>query len=98
MMLLRVLRSGRAVVSLFIMLFVAMFLFEGDRSLSAAEQLDRQIAEAQVKLDRVRADREAVERKVVALRPGTIDGDLLDEQARVSLGYAKQGEIVILGR
>lgn len=66
--------------------------------MSASEKLSSQIAESQARLEQITAEREAIERKVVALRPGTIDGDLLDEEAREALGYVKPGEVVILGR
>lgn len=94
----RLFRSGGALVGALVMIYVVLFFFEGDRSMSSSEQLTTQIAAAQVRLDKVTEQRQAIERKVVALRPGSIDGDLLDEQARESLGYVKQGEIVVLGR
>lgn len=94
----RIFRSGGALFGAFAVIYAVFFVFEGDRSMSSSEQLSMKIAHAQVELDQVRAQREAVERKVVALRPTSIDGDLLDEQARETLGYVKPGEIVILGK
>lgn len=94
----RLFRSAGALVGAFAMLYAVFFIFEGDRSMSASEKLSSQIAESQARLEQITAEREAIERKVVALRPGTIDGDLLDEEAREALGYVKPGEVVILGR
>lgn len=37
-----------------------------------------------------------MERNVKALRPGTIDPDMVDERARIMLGYTRPDEVVIL--
>ncbi len=94
----RLLRSGSAIVGSFLVLYFALFAFEGDRGYSTYRATSQQVTEAEAKLAEVRAERLAIERKVVALRPDSIDPDLLDEQVRRELGYVKRDEIVILGR
>ena len=98
MMVSRLLRSGGAVVGVLFVLYFALFAFEGDRGLASLQSLESQVAEAQADLDRVLGEREAIERKVVALRPGSIDPDLLEEVSRSELGYVRPDEVVILGR
>lgn len=94
----RAVRSGGAVVGTVLVLYFALFAFEGDRGLSSLQSLERRVRDAEAQLDTVSAERQAVERKVVALRPGSLNADLLEEVARSELGYVKPGEVVILGR
>ena len=95
---LRVLRSGGAVFGGFLVLYFALFAFEGDRSLSTLKNINLQVAEAKAELADVQAQRQEVENRVIAMRPSGIDPDLLDEAARRQLGYSEPGELVILQR
>ncbi len=94
----RTLRSGGAVLGTVLVLYFALFAFEGDRGLASLQSLESQVTDAQAQLDVVSAQREAIERKVIALRPNSLDADLLEEVARSELGYVKPDEVVILGR
>lgn len=94
----RVFRSGVAALSLLLIAYFGLFALEGDRGYASLQTTQRHVAEAQARLTQVRAEREVIERKVIALRPGSIDADLLDEQARENLGFVRPGEIIILGR
>ena len=38
---------------------------------------------------------EALERRVHLMRPSSIDPDMLDEQVRSVLGFAREGELII---
>ena len=46
--------------------------------------------------DREHAEREQLEAKVIKLRPGSIDPDLLEERARTVLGYARPDEHIVI--
>jgi len=81
-----------------LVLYFGLFAFEGDRGVASLKSLDSQLSEAEQKLAVVKAERETIERKVIALRPASLDGDLLEEEARSELGFVKPDEIVILGR
>jgi len=94
----RVFRSGFAALSALLIAYFAMFALEGDRGYASLQVTQRQVQEAETKLAAVKMRRETIERKVVSLRPSSIDGDLLDEEVRANLGYVRDGEIVILGR
>ncbi len=94
----RVFRSGAAAVGILLIAYFGLFALEGDRGYASLQITQRHVAEAEAKLAVVKAEREAIERKVMSLRPTSIDGDLLDEQARESLGFVRPGEIIILGR
>jgi cell division protein FtsB len=97
-MLARLLRSGSAIVGSLLVLYFALFAFEGDRGYANYRATSQQVVAAEEKLAEVTGQRESVERKVVALRPDSIDPDMLDEQARRELGFVKADEVVVLGR
>lgn len=82
---------------LFVMYF-ALFAFEGDRGMTTLGTLQSQVEDAQKQLDQISLQREGIERKVVALRPQSLDTDLLEEVARSELGYVRPDEIVILNK
>lgn len=94
----RVIRSGRFVFGALILLYIFIFALDSDRGYAALKDVRAEVVAAQTKLDTVKAQREATERKVIALRPTSLDPDLLDEQTRKTLGYKKPDEIVIYGK
>ncbi len=57
--------------------------------------LESQISQAFIKQDRLVEERSALEKKVVMMRPGSIDRDLLEERVRFVLGYHKPNEVVL---
>ncbi len=70
----------------------------GARSFAYQQQVQERLALAKIRLDRTRAQRQALEAKVRLLRPGSLDADMLDEMARRMLGYAAPDEIVSFSR
>jgi cell division protein FtsB len=80
---------------------VAYFAYhsvQGDRGLVAWMRLNENIEIARAEVAGLQAERVALERRVSLLRPDSLDRDLLDEQARIVLNFARPGEIVILER
>ena len=84
------------VLGISLMGYFGYHLVEGERGLRAWLRLSQQIKEAQAQLIARDLDREALDRKVAALRPEHLDPDMLDEQARATLDLAGPHEIVIL--
>ena len=70
-------------------------LDQGDRGLAAWRQLNDQIKTAQGQLAASEAARTALDRRVALLRPGPLDRDMLDEQARAALNLVAPDERVI---
>ena len=66
----------------------------GHRNFEFRQKLAAHEAAAQAALDKVTADRNALETRVVMLRPGSIDADLLDEIARHDLNMGKKTDII----
>jgi cell division protein FtsB len=94
-------RAGDAVAPAIGFCLVGYFAYhsvEGERGLVAWIRLNEQIQTARAELAGLQAERKALERRVALLRPASLDRDLLDEQARAVLNYARPDEIVILDR
>ena len=68
---------------------------EGERGLQAYYRLNDAIAETKQTLAETTAERRRLERRVTLLRADGLDMDMLDEQARSSLGVARTDEIII---
>jgi cell division protein FtsB len=93
-------RSARAalgpVLGFCVVGYFAYHSFEGERGLYAYLRLTEEVRTAREHRDDVRAERIALERRVALLRADSLDRDMLDEQARALLNYARPDEIVIL--
>lgn len=92
---LRIFDLAVTVGSLCLIGYIGWHIFEGPRSFSNRDALDRKIASLEAKRDDIAGRRIAFERKVALLRPESIDPDLLDEISRATLGYGAPGDIVM---
>ena len=68
----------------------------GNRGLVTLYQVHHQIETMSLKSDNLKAERMALEKKVVMMRPGSVDRDLLEERAQLVLGYHHKQEFAIL--
>ena len=93
-------RSARAavgpVLGFCVVGYFAYHSFEGERGLYAYLRLSDQVRIAREHRDDIRAERLTLERRVALLRSESLDRDMLDEQSRALLNYARPDEIVIL--
>jgi cell division protein FtsB len=69
--------------------------YSGNRGLRAKQDLDEQIAQLNGELASLRAERATWERRVLLLRSGSIDPDMLDERARALLNYANPRDLTL---
>ncbi len=76
--------------------YFVLHALSGAYGLIAKEQLKSEAEELDRQLTAVRNKRLALERRVVLLRPESLDPDMIDERARDSLNLAQPGEVVIL--
>ncbi len=84
---------------LFAGLFVGYFAvnaFTGRHGLRAQQDLDVQMATMQKELGELKAERAGLERRVALLRSDRIDPDMLEERARVLIGYVDPRDLVLL--
>jgi cell division protein FtsB len=69
--------------------------YSGNHGLRAKQDLDQRIAELSDELASLKAERAGWQRRVVLLKPESIDPDMLDERARVLLNYADPRELTL---
>lgn len=76
--------------------FFGWHLTKGPRSLDFQQSVREELAATRARLETVVAERKRREAVVARLRADNLDPDMLDEQARRLLGFARPGEIVIV--
>jgi cell division protein FtsB len=99
----RRLKSALTVLGLYVMagLMIGYFWFHaytGNRGLRAKQDIDAQMAELSVELDRLKQERAQWNKKVALLRSEKIDPDTLDERARALLNYVHPNDAVLMLR
>ena len=80
-------------------LFIGYFgvnAYTGNRGLRAKQDLDQQYAMLNEELSELRAERAEWQRRVALLKAESIDPDMLDERARVMLGYLDRRELTLI--
>ncbi|RUW69134.1 septum formation initiator family protein, partial [Mesorhizobium sp. M1E.F.Ca.ET.063.01.1.1] len=70
--------------------------YHGEFGIYSKYRLQAQAAELQAQLDAVKARRVDFERRVQLLHEGTLEKDMLDEQARKALNLSQPEEITIM--
>lgn len=91
-------RIGRFVMPAITVAFLSYFGYHsvhGEYGLEATKKFQAQKAEREQKLAVLQVKRKALERQVQLLSDGSIEKDMLDEEARSQLNMSKADEIVI---
>ncbi|SFT93677.1 septum formation initiator family protein [Mesorhizobium sp. YR577] len=92
-------KTGRLIVPALAVLFLSYFGFHayhGEFGIYSKYRLQDRTVELQAKLDTVRSQRIELERRVQLLHDGTLEKDMLDEQARKALNLSHSDEITII--
>ena len=90
---------GRLIVPAITASFLAYFAVHaqsGQYGLQAKAKLSRDLAERSAELAELTRRREHLEKRVQLLHDGTLERDMIDEQARSALNLVTEDEIVIL--
>ena len=91
--------TGRLIVPALAAMFLSYFGFHayhGEFGIYSKYRLEARAVELQAKLDTVRAQRMSVERRVQMLHDGSLEKDMLDEQARNALNMSHADELTIM--
>lgn len=72
--------------------------WHGSFGIEARRHLAAEAVRLNAELEKVKAERRAVERRVALLRSASLESDMLDERAREILGFANSNEIAIVAR
>lgn len=76
--------------------YFSYHLLMGKRGYFELRALENQIQLTKADFEEIKAERIAIEKKVIMMRPGSICPDLLEERARHVLGYTKPDEYILL--
>ena len=79
-----------------LVIYFGYFAINGNHGLVNWIRLNHEIELKQAALDRIKAERLALEHRVRLLRPESVDPDLLEEPARARLGLSGPDEVVIM--
>ena len=91
--------AGRLIVPALTVGVVAYFAFHayhGELGIYAGEDYAVRIVRLQAELDTVKERRVELERRVQLIEDGTLDKDMLDEQARRALNLTQSDELTIM--
>lgn len=79
-------------VGLGLCFYFSYHLLQGERSYFRMLSLQKNISEMKQSHESLKAEHKELETRVSMLRSGSIDRDLLEERARIVLGFRNQGE------
>src|SRR5882757_8965832 len=91
--------TGRLIVPSLCVAFLAYFGFHayhGEFGIYSKYQLEAETADLQGKLDAIKARRVDLERRGQLMHEGTLEKDMLDEQARQALNLSHPDELTIM--
>ena len=91
--------TGRLIVPAISAVFLSYFGFHayhGEYGIYSKYQLEARVAQLEGRLAAIRAQRVKLERRVQLLHDGTLEKDMLDEQARKALNLSHADEITIM--
>ncbi len=91
--------TGKLIVPALCASFLAYFgfhAFQGEYGIYAKYRLEAETAVLKAEYAQLKANRAELERRVQLLHDGTLDKDMLDEQARKSLNLTNSDEVVIM--
>ncbi len=91
--------TGRLIIPALCAGFVSYFgyhAYHGEFGITSRYRLQAETADLRAKLDAVRERRIELERRVRLMHDGTMEKDMLDEQARSALNLSRSDEITIM--
>lgn len=92
-------KTGRLIVPAISVVFLSYFGFHayhGEYGIYSKYQLEARVAQLEDRLGEIRAQRIELDRRVQLLHDGTLEKDMLDEQARKALNLSHGDEITIM--
>lgn len=90
--------TGRFIVPAIAVVFLSYFGFHayhGKYGIYSKYRLEARADRLQTKLDTLKDRRAALEHRIRLLHDGTLEKDMLDEQARRALNLARKDEVII---
>jgi cell division protein FtsB len=91
-------RVVRPVLGTFVVAYIAYHSVQGDRGLLAYFTYSQEVSRAAATLRDVQQSREKLAHRVALLRPESLDPDLLEERARITLDLVRNDEFIVFLR
>lgn len=91
--------TGRLIVpaiSIALISYFGFHAYHGEFGIYSRYRLEERTVELQAQLDELRAQRVHLEKRVQLLQDGSIEKDMLDEQARKALNVSLADELTIM--
>ncbi len=88
-------RAAGALLGVFVLFYLAFHTVSGDRGVFALIKASRQLEMLKAQLAEVSGKRQEIETRVSLISNQSLDLDMLDERARIVLGYTGKDERVI---
>ena len=83
------------IIGVCLIVYFVYHAVQGDRGLIAFWQLSKQVTKAENTRSILSHKRVELQNRVALLNPYSLNGDMLEERARLMLGYSRSDEIVI---
>ncbi len=83
------------IIGVCLILYFVYHAVQGDRGLIAFWQLSKQVTQAENTHSILSRKRVELQNRVALLNPYSLNEDMLEERARLMLGYSRSDEIVI---
>jgi cell division protein FtsB len=84
------------IIGICLFCYFSWHIVTGKRSYTRLVYLNNNIEKISEEYNRMHEERIEIENKVVKLRPGSIDPDLLEERARYVLGYVHPDDYMLI--
>lgn len=88
-------RAVAPLICVLALFYLGFHTVSGERGIVALFKETQRLEQVKAELEEVTAERKALDARVSRLSDASLDLDLLDERARVVLGYAARNEVVI---
>jgi cell division protein FtsB len=88
-------RAAGPLLCVLILFYLGFHAVSGERGVFALFKETRKLEQLTTELDNVKSRRELLESKVKRMSNNSLDLDMLDEQAKSTIGFAGKDEVVI---
>ena len=89
-------RNVLGIIGICLTLYFSYHLMQGERSIIRYVTLEQSIVKTALMVEKTTTQRQELEARVVRLRPASLDPDLLEERARVVLGFGFANEQAVV--
>lgn len=83
------------IIAISLMGYFVYHMIQGERGLLSWRRLSQKIELAEDKLKTIQKEQSQLEQRVQLMRPNSLDPDMLEEQAREKLNFARKDEVII---